>query len=81
MKEIWSLLLIHLKYSSVYMSIPNSLHQQGSIVQHMKFCPMLCGRLDGRGAWRKGDICICMAISLCCTPETITTLLISYTPI
>ena len=27
------------------------------------------------------DVCICMAESLSCPPETITTLLISYTPI
>ena len=27
------------------------------------------------------DVCICMAESLCCSPETITTLLISYIPI
>ena len=27
------------------------------------------------------DTCICMAESLCCSPETITRLLISYTPI
>ena len=27
------------------------------------------------------DRCICMAESLCCPPETITTLLIGYTPI
>ena len=26
-------------------------------------------------------MCICMAESLCCVPETITTLLIGYTPI
>ena len=26
------------------------------------------------------DICICIIESLCCTPETITTLLINYTP-
>ena len=26
------------------------------------------------------DTCICMAESLCCPPETITTLLINYTP-
>ena len=35
-------------------------------------------------AWMGGvgrmDTCICMAESLCCPPETITTLLISYTP-
>ena len=42
---------------------------------------MLCGSLDGRGVWRRTDTCICIAESLCCPPETITTLLIGYTPI
>ena len=28
-----------------------------------------------------GSKCICMAVSLCCLPETVTTLLIGYTPI
>ena len=42
---------------------------------------MLCGSLDGRGVWGRMDRCICMAESLCCPPETITTLLIGYTPI
>ena len=41
---------------------------------------MLCGSLDGRGVWGRMDTCICMAESLRCSPETITTLLISYTP-
>ena len=40
---------------------------------------MLCGNLNQRGFWRRMDACICMAESLCCSPETITTLLISYT--
>ena len=31
-----------------------------------------------RGVWVRMDTCICMADSLCCLPETITTLLISY---
>jgi len=30
---------------------------------------MLCGSLDGRGVWRKMDTCICLAESLCCSPE------------
>jgi len=30
---------------------------------------MLCGILDGRGVWRKMDTCICLAESLCCSPE------------
>ena len=40
---------------------------------------MLCGSLNGRGVWGRIDTCIRMAESLCCSPETITTLLISYT--
>ena len=42
---------------------------------------MLYGSLDGRGVWGRMDTCICMAKSLCCSSETITTLLIGYTPI
>ena len=43
---------------------------------------MLCGSLDGRGVWRRMDtcVCICMAESLCCSPE-ITALFIGNTPI
>jgi len=37
--------------------------------------------LDGRGVWGRMDTCICMAESLYCLPKTITTVLISYTPI
>jgi len=33
------------------------------------------------GVWGEMDTYICMAESLCCSPETITTLLIDYTPI
>ena len=42
---------------------------------------MLCGSLDGRGVWGRIDTCIFMVESLCHPPETITTLLINYTPI
>ena len=42
---------------------------------------MLCGSLDGRGVWGRMDTCICMAESLCSSPEITTTLLISATPI
>ena len=42
---------------------------------------MLCGSLDQRRVWGRMHTCICMSESLCCPPETITTLLISYTPI
>ena len=34
------------------------------------------------GVWgRRMGTCICMAESLCCAPEIITTLLLNYTPI
>ena len=39
------------------------------------------GSLDGRGISGRMDTCICMAESLHCSPESITTLLIGYTPI
>ena len=56
-------------------------HQQGPTVQHMDLCSVFCGSLDGRGVWETMDTGICMAESLCCPPETITILLISYIPI
>ena len=37
--------------------------------------------LQNRLVWGRMDICICMAESLCYLPETITILLIGYTPI
>ena len=46
--------------------------------QNRELCSELCGSLDGRGVWGKMDTCICKAESLCCSPETMTTLLISY---
>ena len=48
-----------------------------------ELCSMLCGSLGGRGGgvWGRMDTCMCMAESLCCPPETITTLLIGYMPI
>ena len=56
-------------------------NQQRPTVQHRELCSMLCGSLDGRGVWWRMDTGMCMAESLCCAPETITTLLIGYTPI
>ena len=41
---------------------------------------MLCVSLDGMGVWERMDTYICMAESFCCSPETITTLLIGCTP-
>ena len=56
-------------------------NQQKPIVQHMECCSRLCASLDGRGLWGRTDTCICMAESLHCLPETISTLLIGYTTI
>ena len=56
-------------------------NKQGHAIEHMKLCSMLCGSVDGRGVWRRMETCICMAESLYCSPETITTLLNGYTPI
>ena len=56
-------------------------NQQGPTVWHMVLCSMLYGSLYGRGFGGIIDTCICMAESLCCPPETITALLIGYTPI
>ena len=56
-------------------------NQQGPTVQHREICSMFCGSLDGRGVWGRRDTCECMAESLCRPPETITVLLICYTPI
>ena len=56
-------------------------NQQGPILQHMELCSMLCASLDVRGIWGRTDTCICMAESPPYSPDTITTLLISYTSI
>ena len=46
-----------------------------------ELCSMLFGSLDGRGVWERMDTCIFIDESPQCSPETITTLLIDYTPI
>ena len=47
----------------------------------MELCSMLCGSLDGRRVWGRMDTCIRMAESLCCSPETITALFVSHSPV
>ena len=44
-------------------------------------CSILCASLEERGVWGRMDTFICVTESLCCSPETTTTLLIGYTPI
>ena len=48
-------------------------NQEKSFVERMELCSMLHGSLDGRGVWGGMDPCICMAESLHCSPEIITT--------
>ena len=47
----------------------------------MELCSTLCVSLDGKGVWERMDTYICMAESLHCSSETITTLSIGYTPV
>ena len=47
----------------------------------MEFWSMLCASLNARGVWGRMDTCMCMAEFLHCSLETVTTLLIGYTPI
>ena len=37
--------------------------------------------LKWEGIWKRVDTCICITESLCCTPETVTTVFINCTPI
>ena len=59
----------------------NMENQQGPAGQHRELFWTSCGRLDGRGVWERMDTCLCVAGSLHCPPEVITTLLIDYTAI
>ena len=45
---------------------------------HRELCSKLYGSLDGTWVWGRMVTCICMAESLCCSPETVITLLIDY---
>ena len=42
-----------------------------------QLCSVLRNSLDVREVWGRMDTCICVAESLCCSPETVTTLLVS----
>ena len=48
-------------------------NQHGSPVQSMDLRSVSCSSLNGRRVCRRVDACICMAESLHCLPETITT--------
>ena len=44
-------------------------------------CSMLCGSLDGKRVWGRMDSCICISAFAVHLPESVTILLIGYTPI
>ena len=43
------------------------------LLLHRDLCSILGGSLGGRGIWGRMETCICMAESLHCSPEAITT--------
>ena len=45
----------------------------------MELYSKLCASVDGRWVWRRMNVCVCVTETLCCSPETTTTLLIDYT--
>ena len=61
----------------VYKDCHHVNHQQPTI-KHREFCLMSCGSLDGRGVLGRMDICICMAESLHCLLEAVTTLFVNW---
>ena len=77
---VFMCILLYVNYTSIKLS-KNKKKKKNKMMCLMELCSMLCGRLDGRRVWGRMDTCTCMAESLCCSPETITTLLIGCTPI
>ena len=53
---------------------------RGPIAEPGELCSAWRGSLGGRGVWGRMDTRIRMAGALCFSPETVTTLLICYTP-
>ena len=49
-------------------------NQQGPTVQDMELYPIFFNNLYEKRIWKRMNICICITESLCCTPETNTTL-------
>ena len=53
-------------------------NQQGSIVYHRELCLVFCNNQNGKRFQKR---IVCITESLCCTPETNTTLLINDDPV
>ena len=56
-------------------------NQEGPTVPHRERCSVTCGSLRGRGVRGRMATCLCVAESFHCSPETVTSLLIGYTPV
>ena len=53
-------------------------NQPGPAIQHRELCSVLCDSLDGSEVWGRMDVCIFTVESLCCSPETVTTLFVNW---
>ena len=69
------------KIAHVHTAVFKMDNQQGPTVQPWNSAQCYVPALFGMGVQGRRDICMCMTRSLCCSPETTTTLLIGYTPI
>ena len=49
-------------------------NQHGPAIEHRELYLILCNDLYGKRTLKRVDICICITESLCCTPDTNTTL-------
>ena len=68
------------KQSDVTERLGTEHKQRGPTVLHVELWSLSRGSQDGVGVWGRMDTYLRMAELFCCPPETITTLLISYTP-
>ena len=66
------------KIAHVHTAVFKMDNQQGPTVQPWNSAQCY---VPAWAVWGRMDTCICMTESLCCSPETTTTLLIGYTPI
>ena len=59
---------------NIYISLHKTETQQGSTEQHRELYSIFCKILYERKSEKRMNICVCSAESVCCTPETNTTL-------
>ena len=52
-----------------------------STLKNRELCSIFCSKVNGKRIWKRINTHICITESLCCTPETNTTLLTNYEPI